>query len=146
MKNNFFRISRAAALTVCALAATHLQAAMVPKLTATIPFDFAVGKKTLPAGNYSIVSTNSYGAAPLFVVRNERTGNASVALMSEHSLPNGKEATSAQVAFACRENTCFLSELKIPGSDAFTATLPRLSSARKERRVALNARFAPAGK
>lgn len=146
MKNTFFHVSRAAALTVCAFATSQMQAAMIPTVSVNVPFEFMVAGKTLPAGSYTITSANSKAGASIFVVRNDATNKGVLSVMSGRTWPKDTDSRSPQVIFACRDESCYMKELKIPGSDGYVAPLPKLTPAERERQVALNAGFVAAGK
>ena len=146
MKNKLFHVSRAAALALCAFASSHLQAALVPSLTVTVPFDFIVSGKTLPAGNYHVVTSNSIGGTPVLIFRRQGAGTGALTMVSHRAPKASEELKSAQVVFACRAESCYMNEVRIPGWDGYIAALPKLSPAQKERQIALDARFATIGK
>jgi hypothetical protein len=83
---------------------------------------------------------------PIFMVRNEATRKGVISLMNSRSWPKANDSKTAQVVFACRDESCYMKELKIPGSDGYVITLPKLSPAQRERQVALNAGFVETGK
>ncbi|MEP7367546.1 MAG: hypothetical protein ABI972_30165 [Acidobacteriota bacterium] len=146
MKNTFFKVSRAAALAVCAVATSQVQAALIPSLSVSVPFDFVVSGKNLPAGSYDIVSTNTNTTGSVFVVRNKVTRTEAISMANSRSWPKGAATKSAQVVFACRDERCYIKELQIPGSDGYVVMLPKATPAQRERLVALNAGFAATGK
>ncbi len=146
MKNTFFHVSRAAALTVCAFTASQMQAALIPTVSVNVPFEFMVAGKTLPAGSYTIASANSKSGASIFVVRNNATNKGVFSVMRGRSWPKATDPKTPQVVFACRDENCYMQELKIPGSDGYVAPLPKLTPAQRERQVALNAGYAAVGK
>jgi hypothetical protein len=56
MTKRFFGVLAVAALAVAVAAPLSAQSM---RLTATIPFDFIVGNKTMPSGEYNVLSTSS---------------------------------------------------------------------------------------
>jgi len=80
--------------------------------TAEIPFDFHVGKSTLPAGTYS-VSRNAI--SNLLQLRNEDT-NSSILLVA-HGREVGKD--DPRLTFRCYNGDCFLAAVWMPGSPAY---------------------------
>jgi hypothetical protein len=145
MKDTFSHVTRAATLAVSMIAAGQLQARLMPNLSVTVPFDFIVSGKSLPAGTYNILSTNSISGAPTFLVRNAAGKNQAFSVMSGRSWPS-KAGNSSQVIFACRAESCYLKGLKFDANEGYFAPLPKMSPAQQERQVALDARFTPAGK
>jgi hypothetical protein len=128
MRNKLINISRAAALAICALAATQTHAAALPNVSMDVPFDFVVSGKTLPAGQYVIQRANSETGIPAFVIRNTRTRTASIAVMPQRS--NGM-SDKAEVVFLCMESKCFMREMKVTGQASYIANVPR--AVQKER-------------
>ena len=145
MKNTFFHVSRAAALAVCAIATSQVHAAMVPGLSVKVPFNFVVAGKTLPAGTYTIVKASSTGGAPLFSVTNTATRRGVLSLMSGRTWSVNNEPKTARVIFACRDESCFMKELQIPGSDGYVATLPKATPAQRESEIAVLAGYVAVG-
>ena len=146
MKNTLHHVSRAAALAVCVFAAGQARAEYLPTMSVSVPFDFVVSGKTLPAGNYSILSSTSRAGASIFVVRNRLTREGAFSIMGGRTWAKSTDPDTPQVVFACREEVCYLNELKIPGSDGFVVRLPNFSPAQRERQVALNAGYIVGGK
>jgi hypothetical protein len=146
MKNTFFHVSRAAALAICAIATSQVYGAIVPGLSVKVPFDFVVAGKTLPAGDYTIVKTNSTGGIPVFTVTNTVTRRGVLSMMSGRTWPADNEPKDARVIFACRDESCFMKELRIPGSDGYVVMLPKATRAQRESEIALNARYLAVGK
>ncbi len=133
MKNKLINISRAAALAMCAFAATQAQALEFSNVAVNVPFDFVVSGKTMPAGEYIVLRTNNQGATPTFVFRNMRTNTASIAVMSQRTRDTSDKA---EVVFNCVENKCYLREMKVTGLESFVAPTPRIVS-QKERITAI---------
>lgn len=137
MKSKLMNISRAAALAVCAFAVTDVRAMSLPNVTMNVPFDFVVSGKTLPAGEYVVMRANNQSAVPAFVIRNTRTNKASIAVMMQRSRD---AADKAEAVFQCADNTCYLREMKITGSESFFAPVPRNAAAQKERITSIGLR------
>lgn len=72
------------------------------KMTADIPFDFAVNGKTLAAGKYDVTN----GAAPnSVIIRNQDTGSAAVVIVRKQ---DAKQMGQAQLTFHRHSNKYFL--------------------------------------
>lgn len=138
MKNKLINISRAAALAICAFAATQSQAMSLSNMAVNVPFDFVVSGKTMPAGEYVVLRASSQSATPAFVFRNLRTNTASIAVMAQRTR---NTADNAEVVFNCVETKCYLREMKITGFESFVASVPRGVS-QKERVTAIPLRTA----
>ncbi len=72
MKKRIFSLAVALSLAA-ALVAPAAARAFVFRITAEIPFDFMVGSKRLPKGEYTIESLNDTGT---LIIRNARKGKA----------------------------------------------------------------------
>lgn len=100
-------LATAAALVFTALAPTQTHAQQ--SVLANIPFDFQVGNKTMPAGEYRVrlALTSSNEAVQLV----EYTDSS----LSIFTLTNSIESTAKNVdpklVFHCYDNECFLSEI-----------------------------------
>jgi hypothetical protein len=130
-------ISRAAALAICAFAATQANAMNLPQLKVDIPFDFTVSGKTLPAGTYSLVLSSAPTGMPTFVMRNERTRKGVYVVMSQREKADATNH-QAQVSFACTAGDCYFREIKVPGSDNFLTPTPKRNPAQTEKLISLN--------
>ena len=74
MTKRFFGVLAVAALTVAVAAPLSAQSI---RLTATIPFDFIVGNKTMPSGDYNVMTASS---TQILVIRNVEMKTATLAL------------------------------------------------------------------
>ena len=93
-------------------------------VTATIPFDFTVGDKTLPAGTYTVEAINSNG---LLVMRSEDYTQG--ILIMTGAMQAKREPEPAKLIFRKYGDLYFLAE--VWGHD----TGEEVSRSRKERRV-----------
>ena len=134
MKNKLMNISRAAALAVCAFAATELRAMSLPNVAMNVPFDFVVSGKTLPAGEYRVLRANGETGLPAFVFRNVRTSRSAIAVMSQRS---AGVSDKAEVVFNCSDNKCYLREMKVIGRESYMVPLPRKTSTQKEKMTSI---------
>jgi len=146
MRNNFSFGTRAAALAVCALSASLVYAEQRPNVAISVPFEFAVSGKTMPAGSYTISSANTLAGSSVFLVRNGSTGTSALAVMPQRSWQNAAGAAKPEVVFGCAADACSLRELKIPGWDGFVASPIKANAAQRERLVALEAKLSASGK
>ena len=132
MRHKLINLSRAAALAIFALAAAPTQASAMSNVSMTVPFDFVVSGKTLPAGTYVVLRANGQAGVPAFVIRNARTRSASIAVMPQRS---SATADKAEAVFYCVEGECYLREMKVTGEAAYVAQVPR--NVQKERRASI---------
>lgn len=130
-------ISRAAALAICAFAATQANAMNMPQLKVDIPFEFTVSGKTLPAGTYSLVLSPAPSGMPTFVMRNERTRKGVYVVTSQREKADANN-NRAQVSFTCAAGDCYFREIKVPGSDNFLTSTPKPTPAKTEKLISLN--------
>ena len=80
---------------------------------AEIPFDFHVGKSTLPAGTYSVSKDNS---GSFLHIRNMDTENTILLGVQ------GREAGKAdpRLTFRCYSDDCYLAAIWIPGAPGYS--------------------------
>ena len=123
MKTNLLRTSIVA---VVAAAAAYAQGST--PIQGTVPFDFIVGNRTLPAGQYTV----DQGTAPsVMVIRSaDRKGTAIVLTHALHSTASRNEA---RLVFHRYGYTYFLSEVWGPGNDG-----RQLRTTSRERELAAN--------
>jgi len=139
MKRTLLQFSRAAALAICAFAASQAQAVNLPSASMKVPFDFVVSGKTMPAGEYTIIHTNASGGPSTFILREARTRKGAYAVMS---IRGGLVPASngAHVSFTCNSGACYLRELSLPGRESYIGLMPRAAEDRQERLISLNFR------
>jgi len=137
MTRTLTNLTRAAALAICAFAATQVHAMILPQVKVDVPFDFIVSGKAMPAGEYSLVQANAPSGVPTFVMRNERTRKGVYVVMSQRAVADATN-NQAQAVFACRAGDCYFREIKIPGSDNFLTPIPKTTPAQHEKLISLN--------
>ena len=82
--------------TVAGLSSTKAQISSNPAMVANIPFEFSVGDKTLPAGEYTVRCINSNSATKVLQIRST-TGSASALVMTDSVI--GKIKDNSQLVF-----------------------------------------------
>ncbi len=82
------------------------------ELRANIPFQFNVGDKTLPAGEYTVRQLNLHSDRAVFEIR-RKDGSASV--MVQMDFVNGRAPESAKLTFHRYSNEYFFAEAWIDG-------------------------------
>ena len=97
------------------------------RVAATIPFDFAVGGKTMAAGDYILGSMT--GDSEGLVVRSKDTGK-SVVRLTNSIQPNGRD-NRARLVFHKYDHRYFLAEVWGPGD----STGRKLTESREERAI-----------
>jgi len=108
MKNAFFRITGILALAF--VAATPIVQAQQP-VVATIPFAFAAGKMTLPAGEYRVEKL-AQGSAMLLI---RRTDRSAAMIVRSNAADAGSRQTQSKLVFRRFGNHYFLSQVWVAG-------------------------------
>jgi hypothetical protein len=106
--------------------ATTLAAPFTVKIRAEIPFDFMVGKKRLPKGEYVIESLGDSGA---LTIRDARKGRA-VTFNTIKSKPT--DSSKSKLVFNRYGDQYFLARIW----DTSSATILKLNKSKTEKRVA----------
>ena len=118
-------LATAAALVFAAFIPTpsHAQQAAL----ANIPFDFQVGNKTMPAGDYKVqrALASNEGVDLL-----QRTDSSASVFTSTGPADGSVTNTDPKLVFHCYVNECFLSEIWLPNAQG-----RRLLPSRREREV-----------
>jgi hypothetical protein len=83
-------------LTVCALAPAKARSSACVSLKATIPFEFNIGKTTLPAGEYVITRTNRTSDQSVLQFRS-KDGRARTVVQMHATI--GKASEAAKLVF-----------------------------------------------
>jgi hypothetical protein len=109
-----------------ALFATTLAAPFTVKIRADIPFDFMVGKKRLPKGEYLIESLGDTGA---LTIRSAKKGKA-VTFNTIKSKPT--DSNKSKLVFNRYGEQYFLSRIWDPSSE----TILKLTKSKTEKRIA----------
>lgn len=78
-------------------------------LDTKIPFDFTIGSRVLPAGDYEVRSDTVRGAI-IFQRADRAVSHAVIAIPVEASTPPAK----GKLVFTCYDGRCFLSQLWSP--------------------------------
>jgi hypothetical protein len=107
------------------------------RLVAHVPFDFVIGDKTLPAGEYSVAATDQSGDT--IAIANSQ-GDAAIRLSSP-SERKGREK-AAQLVFHRYGSTYFLAQVWRAGE----ATGRELSKSNQERGMARELKLAKNGR
>ncbi len=125
-------LSFAATFSLLVMLAAAAAAQTTRQLTVKIPFDFSVGKKALPAGNYSVyrMSTSS---GETFLLRSV-DGSARV-VFNAHQIRSKESNSPARVEFRQYGDQYFLAQVWTQGSD-IGRELKRSSRERKTARGA----------
>jgi hypothetical protein len=127
-------ILMAAAMTLTALASTRAaQAQAQDQLVITIPFDFAAGSASLPAGDYSVkvISVNH-----TLMLMNRDNPRVSMFLIA-HDATSAKPQTQSKLVFNRYGDRYFLSQVWVEGSE-LGKELPKSS---REKEIAVEARL-----
>ena len=102
-----------------------------PTITVNIPFEFSLGDKAYPAGEYA------FSALKENVIAMEKDGRIKIGLFLADHLSG--RIDSAQVRFQCYEKQCFLSQVWIPGLD--DGFQPRRSRSESEVAAKITGRY-----
>lgn len=108
MKNAFFRIT--GILTLAFVAATPIVRAQEP-LVATIPFAFAAGGMTFPAGEYRVEKL-AQGSAMLLI---RHTDRSAAMIVRSNAADAGSRQTQSKLVFHRHGNRYFLSQVWVAG-------------------------------
>src|SRR5215470_18696555 len=125
MKKPIISLIAAVSLGV-ALLATTLAAPLSVKIRAEIPFDFMVGKKRLPKGEYLIESLNDAGT---LTIRNAKRGKAVTFNTIRHKPTDGPKS---KLIFNRYGDQYFLARIW----DGSSETVLKLNKSKVEKRIA----------
>jgi hypothetical protein len=107
--------------------AAQAQSSGGTRLIANIPFDFTVGNKTLPAGEYTVAQVNPASDHPVLQLRN-RDGSASA--MVQMTAVIGKAEESAKLIFNRYDDKYFFGQAWVDGDEnGLRAPKPRAERA-----------------
>ncbi|HWY43599.1 MAG TPA: hypothetical protein VNX66_08885 [Candidatus Sulfotelmatobacter sp.] len=107
------QLQRVAALFVVlgfAIGSANGQAG-TPGIKVKVPFSFAVGQKTLSAGEYTVISSKE----KIWV---QEANGRNMAVLFTNSLDGRVPARDGRVVFKCYFGECFLSQVWIAGQEA----------------------------
>ena len=98
------------------------------RITANIPFEFTIGNKTLPAGEYMIMN----GSDPYVLMFQGKQRHVGALIMTEHEqlAPTGRPASVAKLEFNKYGDRYFLSEV-VDGYVGTAFVAPRSRSERE---------------
>ena len=120
------RITAIALFTLASILGAGNALAQSDEVRATVPFDFTVGNKLLPAGNYSITSVSNDGIE----IRNREKHVAVLAL----AFPDGNQSENGgKLVFDKYAGQYFLREILCESSDAMNVKLPSTKSEKRAR-------------
>ncbi|MEP6707182.1 MAG: hypothetical protein ABJC05_06660 [Pyrinomonadaceae bacterium] len=111
----------------CAAAVVSANAQASNRLSAAIPFDFAVGNKTMTAGDYSVISVTNDGTG--LAIRSAQTGQSVMRL--SNSIEPQRNKTQARLVFHRYGQRYFLAEVWAGGN----STGRELLQSREERAI-----------
>ena len=89
--------------------------AQQPITRATVPFNFVVGDKLYPAGDYSVANISI--GSPILQITNHNDARSGLALTTACSVPKGKGGQT-QLVFARVGGVYFLHQIWVAGSQA----------------------------
>jgi hypothetical protein len=101
-------------LTVAGLSAAKAQTNGSTELRANIPFDFSVGNKTMPAGEYTVSCTNPTSDLKILKLRT-RDGHESVMLRTSSVI--GKVQDGAKLVFNRYGDHYFFAQAWLPADN-----------------------------
>jgi hypothetical protein len=84
-------------------------------ITVKVPFDFVVGKKTLPAGEYTIRENSASGPGATLLIQNSKNKIAVIASTQPFELQNGK--VKPKLEFTQHQGQYFLSRVQMPEAE-----------------------------
>jgi hypothetical protein len=109
-KQAYIFITAIVLATVAGLSTAYAQTA-APQLVVNIPFDFSVGEKTLPAGEYTVKCVNSDSSMKVLQFRS-RDGHNSA--MIRTSSINGSVQDNARLVFYRDRDQYFFAQAWMP--------------------------------
>lgn len=114
MKKQAYMILAAFVLaTVAGLSSAKAQAIANPDMVANIPFEFSVGDKTLPAGEYTVRCINPNSSTKVLQIRS-KTGSARALVMTDSV--SGKLKENALLIFFRYGNEYFFTQAWMPAN------------------------------
>jgi hypothetical protein len=112
-----------------AVLAPKVQAQSSLNLTSTVPFDFTIGSRVMPAGDYEVRADRVPGAL-IF----QRTDGAATHAVIAIPVETRKPPATGKLVFTCYDGRCFLSQLWSP----LSATGRQFLKSKLEMEVARN--------
>lgn len=120
------------AVTLLMTSVAFASSILMPDLKANIPFDFHVGGKNMPAGEYKILQTSYQGVLKLSAI--DFTANAVVITQTDTGT---KAAKGSRLDFRKYGNQYFLGAVRVEGSN----TSRYIPVSREERKTADRSKF-----
>ena len=120
-------------LTVAGLTTAKAQTNGSPELRANIPFDFSVGNKTMPAGEYSVRCANATSPRKVLQLRS-RDGRAGVFIQTNSVI--GKIQDSAKLVFNRYGDHYFFAQAWLPADSTGMQALKSQSEKQIARELA----------
>ena len=115
MKNKTYMMIAAIMLvTVAGLSTANAQTSSSAELVASIPFEFNVGNRTLPAGEYKVRTINTNSPNKVLQIRS-RTESASALVRTDSVI--SKLKNDAQLLFHRYGNEYFLAQAWMPADE-----------------------------
>jgi hypothetical protein len=112
-----------------AVLAPKVQAQSSLNLTSTVPFDFTIGSRVMPAGDYEVRADRVPGAL-IF----QRTDGAATHAVIAIPVETRKPPATGKLVFTCYDGRCFLSQLWSP----LSATGRQFPKSKLEMEIARN--------
>ena len=129
MKNKAVQIFSLVVLIVGLMVSAQAQ---TPEYRANIPFEFNVGNKTLPAGDYVIALVDFIESRNVLTIRETKSENSQTVMFSPKS--SKKPVEISELAFNRYDNQYFLAEIISPtiyGEFSRTRAEARLAETQK---------------
>lgn len=113
-------------------------AALAQGMEGTIPFDFTVAKKLMPAGSYAVKRVEGASTTYTLQIRNVKTAEA-VVIVSPVALDvNASANGNGKIVFRCSTGACALAEVHSPGERTGRALpVPKAPRGDSQRTVAI---------
>jgi hypothetical protein len=101
-------------VTIAGLSTAKAQTSGNPQLIANIPFEFSVGNKTMPAGEYTVSCANATSPRKVLQLRS-RDGRAGVFVQTNSTI--GKIQDSAKLVFNRYGDQYFFAQAWLPADN-----------------------------
>jgi len=119
--------------------AAQAQGGSRTQLVATIPFEFSIGDKTMPAGEYTVRQVNPSSDRAVLQLRNQ-DGKASAMVQMNALIDKAKAQETASLIFNHYGNKYFFAQAWIPGNDGLEASKTRAERATRNEMASLKPR------
>lgn len=98
----------------------HAQTSSAPKVIASIPFAFSVGKTTLPAGRYTVTVINPSSDRKVLQIRS-LSGRSSAMVLTTGVI--GKASDKAKLVFECDSDRYVFAQAQLAGDETTLAAV-----------------------